>query len=119
MTDLSEMAAFCSLPRADRDKLPLDCEGCGACCGPCLEKHLSKNEASKWLLNNAVVASFRGMSLKDIGGEFWICSPPCRHLGEDGRCKIYSLRPRVCDDFKRGCDTCRILFIVNGGKKNG
>ncbi len=51
--------------------------------------------------------SHRGVELfKESGGWYLLFRSPCEHLGEDGLCGIYPLRPEVCRAYDN--DWCEL-----------
>jgi Fe-S-cluster containining protein len=101
------------------DTLPKDCKGCGACCGPCVEKPLTHKAAHNWLLTRKEPANLRGMDIILINKTWWLTSPPCKFLNRDNECMIETSKPKICKDFQRGCDVCRIMYYHNKIIKDG
>lgn len=104
---------------AENRKAP-DCQGCGLCC-----KHLIVELCCRDVEREPQLAAvsrlFRDCQSEPCGidpssGEMVHDDPcryvpygPCPMLQEDGRCSIYSTRPSVCREFRRGGTRCRDL----------
>jgi len=77
----------------------LECKQCGACCKYIIiAPSIPYDEHKEWL-------GFHGISLVKSFNTPWSALKleiPCKHLGEDGKCKIYDKRPKTCSNFPVG-----------------
>jgi len=81
-----------------------DCNDCGGACCRSLTIPLG-NPATiadnlEWLLIRGAVET------GPDGRRLWRIPAACRHLSDDGRCRIYDRRPRDCRQYAVGGQSC-------------
>lgn len=82
---------------------PLDCQACGACCGPayhCVE--VDRNERFAALHRELLVEDFGQLQLPRPGGRCVCLEGEVPRL----RCTAYEVRPQSCRDFPVGEVSC-------------
>lgn len=102
------------LPREKEEDLP-PCKGCGRCCGPRPILSIAPNKLADYMLNEKVSDELRGMTIRNVKGYVWVCTPSCKHLDEKRECPLYqdTYRPKECKEFLRGCDACLMMAALN------
>jgi len=85
------------------------CDNCGACCMGQNLVPLDADREGKYAIPPALLAEL--LAIAGPEGAFGPLSGddgcPCVWLDRaTGKCKHYEYRPRVCRDFKVGCETC-------------
>lgn len=88
-----------------------ECDLCGACCRGTLIVEAYYLDALREPRILEADVTGRKRALDDLDYE-WSCvllaaGLPCRFLGDDGRCTIYSTRPNTCVGFEAGDEQCQ------------
>jgi len=78
----------------------VDCTRCGNCCKT-LDTKVTSSDAERVAehLNVATKAFAEAYLATDEFGDQKFRQQPCPFLGEDGRCRIYSVRPADCREY--------------------
>ena len=114
--------------RASREKPAVDCQTCGACCGPSenspsfvdlLPADLARLTPSQ---RKRLVLLFAGPAIRTKHcASGVVCAALVGRIGRRVRCSIYETRPIACRAFKAGSRICRAVMrdvgVFDGGPR--
>jgi len=97
-----------SIHKGPKRKMVLDCTTCAACCKD-NEVILQDVDIKRFKDGGRADLTKKPYVRRDEDGRLLLTLLPnksCRHLGQDNRCGIYSVRPDACSEFPAGSECC-------------
>lgn len=96
-----------------------ECDKCGACCNGSLIVEAYRRDAKRE--PRILKRQYGTITLKQLGQGDGRClllacgtSKPCKSLGADNLCSIYTTRPDTCREFEAGDSQCQEVRERNG-----